>query len=76
MRTPPRLPPTLELFIEYNKLELAVSSPIQAKFQNLTKAEKEAPGNCRGRRDIIIKPANKGLAVVIMNTADYLAEGY
>ena len=52
------------------------SAPARPKFFNLNKAEKEALRDLQGRRDIIIKPADKGSAVVIMNIADYLAEGY
>lgn len=42
---------------------------------NLTRGEREAIRTLRSNADIIIKPADKGGAVVIMNVEDYEAEG-
>ena len=41
---------------------------------NLTKSEREALNNLKNRTDIVIKPADKGGALVIMNSKDYLKE--
>ena len=71
----PHPPPTLEAFIENNELELVKSIPAHPEFFNLMKAEKEALRDLQGTREIIIKPADNGSAVVIANIADYLAEG-
>jgi hypothetical protein len=43
---------------------------------NLTKAEREALAALRDRSDIIIKPADKGSATVVMDTQAYLQEAY
>ena len=42
---------------------------------NLTKSEREALNNLKNRTDIVIKPADKGGALIIMNSKDYLKEG-
>ena len=41
---------------------------------NLTREERESLKKLRNNQNIIIKPADKGSAVVVMNTADYIAE--
>ena len=43
---------------------------------NLSHAEIKAIKNIRNNSDIIIKPADKGSATVIMNKTDYINEGY
>ena len=43
--------------------------------QNLTKHEKSAMAELKSNPDIVIKPADKGSAVVIMNRNDYIHEG-
>lgn len=43
--------------------------------QNLTPGEKRAIKQLKNNRDIIIKPADKGNAVVLMDKIDYLWEG-
>ena len=60
--------------VEFNKLELAKATPTHPAHDNLTKAERIALRELKGRHDIIIKPANKGSAVVIKNVKDYLDE--
>ena len=72
---PTASPATLEAFIEYNELELAKATPVTPKFNNLSSAELQALKELRSRRDIIIKPADKGSAVVVMNLSDYVSEG-
>ena len=42
---------------------------------NLTKAERQALHNLQNNEKIVIKPADKGTATVIMSTTDYVAEG-
>ena len=51
------------------------ATPVTPKFNNLSPAELKAPKELRSRRDIIIKPADKGSAVVVMNLSDYVSEG-
>ena len=45
-------------------------------IMNITKKERVAIRDLRDNNNIIIKPADKGSAVVILNREDYLAEGY
>ena len=52
-----------------------IHSPHQEK-QNITLAERKAIEQLISNRDIIIKPADKGSGVVIMNTSDYVFEAY
>lgn len=46
------------------------------KRDNLTKAERASLKSLSTRNDVIIKPADKGGAIVILSTEDYLREGY
>ena len=49
----------------------------QAPFRrNLSRSELKALNSLSSRSDIIIKPADKGGAVVVMNTSDYTAEAH
>ena len=43
---------------------------------NLSRAQYQAIEELKANQDIVIKPADKGGAVVIVNRSDYLAEGY
>lgn len=42
---------------------------------NLTLAEKNGLRSLSARKEITIKPANKGGAIVVLNTTDYIVEG-
>jgi hypothetical protein len=46
------------------------------KNNNITEKDKTFLNTIKGNPEIIIKKAGKGSAVVIMNTTDYLREGY
>lgn len=48
----------------------------KGRRENLTKPEKACLKNLASRTDIIIKPADKGGAIVVMNTTDYIEEAY
>lgn len=48
----------------------------KGKRENMTKSEKKSMQNLTSRTDIIIKPADKGGAIVVLNTTDYLQEAY
>lgn len=50
-------------------------TPREPKVKNLTRAEKEGITELQNHTNIIIKPADKGSAVVVMNKSDYIAEG-
>ncbi len=64
----------IELMISVNELDLAktkLSAPLR---NNLTKEERRALQELKLNTNIVIKKADKGSAVVIMNRDDYIAE--
>ena len=67
-------PKALEAFILSNELALNKKSARKPREQNLNRSENEAKLRLKQNKSIIIKPADKGSAVVIMNTRDYIAE--
>ena len=60
--------------ISINELLLSSVKIKNSKRQNLLQAERSAMTELKDMRDIIIKPADKGLAVVVMNTNNYTAK--
>ena len=66
---------TLESFIDLvtHYVQTAASTNIPT-HNNLTPAEKGAIQELKERDDIVIKPADKGSAVVLMDKVDYLEE--
>ena len=66
---------TLESFIDLVKMDVqtAASTNIPT-HNNLTPAEKGAIQELKERDDIVIKPVDKGSAVVVMDKVDYLEE--
>ena len=70
----PRGTPTLETFIKMNEIALGKFTPKSTKRCNLSKAEKIAIRELENNPNIVIKPADKGSAVVVMNIADYIRE--
>ena len=48
---------------------------VQSKKQNLSQQERKALKSLRKNKNIVIKPADKGTTLVIMNRADYIQEG-
>lgn len=65
----------LETTIEKLKVELTSLNLKQTRQDNLTRNERLALNNLSKRTDIVIDKADKGSAVVITNTADYIARG-
>ena len=51
-----------------------LSNMFLTKHNNLPPNEREALQSLKNRDDIIIKPADKGSAVVVMDKSDYLEE--
>jgi len=71
----PKGPIQLESMIVINTNQLSTIIPRAPKSQNLTKEEKKALADLMQNNDIVIKPADKGSAVVIQNKEDYIKEG-
>jgi len=67
-------PHNLETMIMFNEQDLLHSNPRKPKHNNLPRGERKAIHTLFDNSGIIIKPADKGSAVVIMNTLDYIAE--
>jgi hypothetical protein len=71
----PKGPIQLESMITINTNQLSQVTPRAPRQQNLTKEERQAMAELRLNREIVIKPADKGSAVVIQNRDDYIQEG-
>ena len=67
--------PAINAYMDAVKDKVKNWSKKKPTRENLTKSEREALNNLKDRTDIVIKPADKGGAVVIMNSKDYLREG-
>ena len=67
---------TLDTFKRSFKVNLLESKINQSKTSNLTKEQWKGIKDLQDNPDIVIKKADKGSAIVIMNTTDYLKEGY
>ena len=65
----------LEIFIHPITKDILNTKPFKIAG-NLTKQEREALKNLTERNDIVINPADKGKATVIMDTEKYKAECY
>ena len=73
----PQGPPALEAMILTNEIALNKRpEPKHPKLSNISRAERQAITNLLNNPKIIIKPADKGSAVVILNREDYISEGY
>ena len=66
---------SLELFIRQNEMDLLSHGIPPNKFHNLSKGEKLAIKTLSSNKNIIIKPADKGGAVVVQDVLDYINEG-
>jgi len=71
----PKGPIQLESMIVFNNNQLSTLVPRAPNKQNLTREEKKAMTDLMANNDIVIKPADKGSAVVIQNKEDYIKEG-
>ena len=67
---------TLDLFQRSVKQEILKSKFKPIRHKNTTKGENIGMNKLTSNPHIIIKKADKGSAVVVMNTIDYLREGY
>ena len=67
---------TLEIFQRSIKQEILKCKPKHTRYNNLTKQERVGLKLLRDNPHIVTKKADKGSAVVVMNTTNYLREGY
>ena len=72
--TPTKNHHTVETFISLVNNDLMGMKPKSKLPENLTNKEKQALDTLRNRTDIVITKADKGGAVVIMDTESYIAE--
>ena len=72
--TPPKTPHVIETFITAVNNDLSESEIRKIPKDNLTKEERKALEELKARTDIIITKADKGGAVVIWDTNDYIKE--
>lgn len=72
----PTGPPNLEAMITSNEMDLNKRGEFPRLSNNISPKERKAIRELRDNEKIVIKPADKGSAVVIQNREDYLAEGY
>lgn len=64
----------LETFANNNEMDLSKSTTRAPRHQNLSQEEKQNIKTLRSDDNIVIKPADKGGAIVIMDTDDYIRE--
>jgi hypothetical protein len=68
-------PATLEAFALANELDLASVEHCKPKSHNINGDQRSALLSLKNNKEIVIKAADKGSAVVIQNTTDYISEG-
>ena len=66
----------MELFLSRLEKESFSFLPGKPQSYDLTKEEWKAMRNLAEDRSVIIRPADKGLCIIIWDQEDYLAEGY
>ena len=71
---PPTGSANLETFISVNEMELGKSHHPRNPKQNITTGERQAIKTLSNNKEIVIKPADKGGAIVVQNTSDYIIE--
>ena len=72
----PKGPQALEAFAFSNDCQLLRQTDFRRPRDNLSPSERSALKKLKNLENIIIKPANKGSAVVLQNTSDYITEGF
>ena len=71
---PPYGSSNLETFININEMDLLKEKTNKVTHHNITKSERDALVTLSKNKEIIIKQADKGGAIVIQNTTDYIME--
>lgn len=67
--------PHLDTYINVTTREILEHQPPPTKCNNLTYGEFQALKNLRSNNDLVIKPADKGGAIVLMDRQNYINEG-
>ena len=73
---PPNIHLSLDVFQRAFMLGLLKAKPKTLRHKNLTNQETLGLSALRDNPNIVIKKADKGSAIVVINTKDYLREGY
>ena len=73
---PSRVHQSLDIFQRSFKIGLLNSNIKHARKPNLTREQMSSLKELSDNPEIVIQKADKGSAVVVMNTTDYLREGY
>ena len=71
---PPRADNILETYLSLLEKEVLSVSPEGRNFSNLSFGERQALGELKSDKTIVIKEADKGSAVVVWDRQDYVAE--
>ena len=71
---PPKVVPSLELFLSQTEKDILSVHPGKANNYNLSKEEYLTMRSLQNDRSVVIKPAEKGSAVVVWDRNDYLKE--
>ena len=74
--TPPSTHPNVLTFIDAVNKDIENTKPGKQPKDNISNSERIALRNLKMRKDIVITKADKGGAVVIWDTTDYLKEAY
>ena len=67
--------PTLDTYINVTTTEILEHHPAPRKCMNLSNMELTALKTLPSNSNLVIKPADKGGAIVLMNKEDYIQEG-
>ena len=71
---PPEQSHTLEAFITAIQRDIKTHKPTNTRRDNLSPSERESLKKLRNDDRIVIKPADKGSSVVVLDSEDYIAE--
>ena len=72
----PKGPQALEAFAFNNDCQLLRQTDFRRPRDNLSPDERSALKQLKNLENVTIKPADKGSAVVLQNTSDYITEGF
>ena len=73
---PKDVEPEIDLYLSALQERVRLINERGRNFSNISVAEREALGNLKRYRDIVIKEADKGSAVVVWGREEYCKEAY